>query len=53
MSRTSSTPSPARAAAGFRKLLVGPWFLRDGILSEIERIAEAARGGEPARSGSR
>jgi polyphosphate kinase len=33
----------------FRKLLVGPWFLRDGILQEIERISAAARAGEPAR----
>ncbi len=35
--------------AVFRKLLVGPWFLRDGILQEIERVANAAAGGEPAR----
>src|SRR3954451_17125528 len=35
--------------AVFRKLLVGPWFLRDGILQEIERVAAAARTGEPAR----
>ena len=33
----------------FRKLLVGPWFLRDGILQEIERVSAAARAGEPAR----
>jgi polyphosphate kinase len=33
----------------FRKLLVGPWFLRDGILHEIDRVARAARAGEPAR----
>ena len=35
--------------AVFRKLLVGPWFLRDGILQEIERVSAAARAGEPAR----
>jgi polyphosphate kinase len=33
----------------FRKLLVAPWFLRDGVLHEIERVAEAARAGEAAR----
>ena len=33
----------------FRKLLVGPWFLRDGILQEIERVSAAARAGETAR----
>jgi polyphosphate kinase len=33
----------------FRKLLVGPWFLRDGILHEIDRVVEAARLGQPAR----
>jgi polyphosphate kinase len=33
----------------FRKLLVGPWFLREGILSEIDRVARAARAGEAAR----
>jgi polyphosphate kinase len=33
----------------FRKLLVGPWFLRDGILHEIEGVARAARMGETAR----
>jgi Polyphosphate kinase len=33
----------------FRKLLVGPWFLRDGIMHEIERVAKAARMGETAR----
>jgi len=35
--------------AVFRKLLVGPWFLRDAILQEIERVSAAARAGEPAR----
>ena len=33
----------------FRKLLVGPWFLREGLLHEIGRIIHAARAGEPAR----
>src|SRR4051794_20410733 len=33
----------------FRKLLVGPWFLRDGILNEIDRVARAARAGEGGR----
>ncbi len=33
---------------GFRKLLVGPWFLRSGILGEIERTARAAQDGEHA-----
>jgi polyphosphate kinase len=33
----------------FRKLLVGPWFLRDGILHEIDGVARAARMGETAR----
>jgi polyphosphate kinase len=33
----------------FRKLLVGPWFLRDGILQEIARVSAAARAGETAR----
>ena len=35
--------------AFFRKLLVGPWFLREGLLYEIERVVSAARAGEPAR----
>jgi polyphosphate kinase len=34
---------------GFRKLLVGPWFLRDGILREIARVQQAAEAGDPAR----
>jgi polyphosphate kinase len=38
----------ARPAA-FRKLLVGPWFLRDGLLREIDRVISAARAGGPAR----
>jgi polyphosphate kinase len=33
----------------FRKLLVGPWFLRDGLLAEIGRVSRAASGGEDAR----
>ena len=33
----------------FRKLLVAPWFLRDGLLHEIERVTQAAAIGEPAR----
>ena len=33
----------------FRKLLVGPWFLRDGVLREIDRVVAAARNGETAR----
>ena len=33
----------------FHKLLVGPWFLRDGLLFEIGRVTSAARAGEPAR----
>jgi len=33
----------------FRKLLVGPWFLRECLLHEIERVAQAADAGEIAR----
>jgi polyphosphate kinase len=33
----------------FRKLLVGPWYLRGGILDEIERVARAAMAGLPGR----
>jgi polyphosphate kinase len=33
----------------FRKLLVGPWFLREGLLHEIQQVAQAASRGEPAR----
>ena len=33
----------------FRKLLVAPWFLRDGLLHEIERVTRAAAAGEVAR----
>jgi polyphosphate kinase len=33
----------------FRKLLVGPWFLRDGLLREIARVADAARASDAAR----
>jgi polyphosphate kinase len=32
--------------AFFRKLLVGPWFLRDGVLREIGHTTRAAREGE-------
>jgi polyphosphate kinase len=35
--------------AVFRKLLVGPWFLRDGILNEIDRVVRASRAGEAGR----
>jgi polyphosphate kinase len=33
----------------FRKLLVGPWFLRAGILREIDRTVAAAGAGQLAR----
>lgn len=33
----------------FRKLLVGPWFLREGILHEIRRVTWAARSSDTAR----
>jgi polyphosphate kinase len=33
----------------FRKLLVAPWFLRDGLLHEIDSVAQAAARGEVAR----
>src|SRR3954469_22995779 len=33
----------------FRKLLVAPWFLRDGVLHEIGRATAAARAGDLAR----
>jgi polyphosphate kinase len=33
----------------FRKLLVGPWFLREGVLHEIGRVVRAAEAGEAAR----
>ena len=33
----------------FRKLLVGPWFLRGGILDEIERVTRAAAAGRRGR----
>jgi polyphosphate kinase len=33
----------------FRKLLVGPWFLRDGLLTEIERVTRAVAGGQHGR----
>ena len=35
--------------AVFRKLLVGPWFLRDGILHEIDRVIHAAGAGDTTR----
>jgi polyphosphate kinase len=33
----------------FRKLLVGPWFLREGLLSEIETVIRAVAAGRPGR----
>jgi polyphosphate kinase len=33
----------------YRKLLVGPWFLREGILREIGEVARAAQEGDVAR----
>jgi polyphosphate kinase len=33
----------------FRKLLVAPWFMRDGLLHEIRQVARAAAEGKPAR----
>jgi polyphosphate kinase len=33
----------------FRKLLVGPWYLRDGVLGEIERVTRAAGDARQAR----
>jgi polyphosphate kinase len=33
----------------FRKLLVGPWYLRGGILDEIARVTRAAAAAQPAR----
>jgi polyphosphate kinase len=33
----------------FRKLLVGPWFLREGVLHEIGQVIRAAESGETAR----
>jgi len=38
----------ARPSA-FRKLLVAPWFMREGLLHEIERVVRAASAGEEAR----
>ena len=35
--------------ASYRKVLVAPAFLRDGIVSEIERTVQAHREGRPAR----
>jgi polyphosphate kinase len=35
--------------AVFRKLLVAPWFLREGLLHEIAQVERAAAAGEPAR----
>jgi polyphosphate kinase len=34
---------------GFRKLLVGPWFLRDGLLAEIDRVIRAVAAGQEGR----
>jgi len=36
--------------APFRKLLVGPWFLRDGIMRELAAVRAAAKAGETARA---
>jgi polyphosphate kinase len=33
----------------FRKLLVGPWFLREGILQQIAAVERAAAAGDTAR----
>jgi polyphosphate kinase len=33
----------------FRKLLVGPWFLRDGLLAEIQSVSRAVAAGESGR----
>jgi polyphosphate kinase len=41
---TGDAPPPA-----FRKLLVGPWFLREGVLREVAAVRDAARRGETAR----
>jgi polyphosphate kinase len=41
---TGHSPPPV-----FRKLLVGPWSLREGVLHEIERVVQAATAGELAR----
>jgi polyphosphate kinase len=38
-----------RTPTVFRKLLVAPWFLRDGLLHEIDRVAQAAQEGQVAR----
>jgi polyphosphate kinase len=35
--------------AGFRKLLVSPWFLREGLLREIGDVVSAVENGEPGR----
>jgi polyphosphate kinase len=35
--------------APFRKLMVGPWYLRDEIVREIDRVVKAARRGNRAR----
>jgi polyphosphate kinase len=35
--------------AVFRKLLVGPWFLREGILNEIDSVVRGAKAGEAGR----
>ena len=36
--------------APFRKLLVGPWFLRDGIMRELAAVRAAAKAGEASRA---
>ena len=33
----------------FRKLMVAPWFLREGLLNEIQRVTQAAATGQVAR----
>ena len=41
--RSGERPEP------FRKLLVGPWYLRSGLMREIAAVTEGARRGEEAR----
>jgi polyphosphate kinase len=38
-----------REPTHFRKLLVGPWFLRDGLLAEIETVIGAVAAGRHGR----
>jgi polyphosphate kinase len=44
----NAVTSLARPSA-FRKLLVAPWFMREGLLHEIDRVVRAARAGEKAK----